>query len=46
MGRVLLHEYLRLPSGVMVFGVVLFAIGCFVAVGRIEALVNKSRAAR
>ena len=33
-------------SGVMVFGVVLFAIGCFAAVGRIEALVNKSRAAR
>jgi uncharacterized protein len=46
MGRVLLHEYLRLPSGVMVFGVVLFAICCFVAVGRIEALVNRARSAR
>lgn len=46
MGRVLLHEYLRLPSGVMVFSVVLFAVGCFAAVGRIEALVNRGRAAR
>jgi hypothetical protein len=27
----------------MVFGVVLFAIGCFFAVGRIEALVNRGR---
>jgi hypothetical protein len=43
MGRVLLHEYFGLPSGVMVFGVVLFAIGCFFAVGRIEALVNRGR---
>jgi uncharacterized protein len=45
MGRVLLHEYLHLPSGVVVFGVVLFAIGCFFAVGRIEALVNRGRSA-
>jgi hypothetical protein len=45
MGRVLLHEYFGLPSGVMVFGVVLFAIGCFFAVGRIEALVNRGRSA-
>jgi hypothetical protein len=44
MGRVLLNEYFRLPSGVMVFAVVLFAIGTFAAVGRIEALVNKGRA--
>ena len=45
MGRVLLHEYFGLPSGVVVFGVVVFAIGCFFAVGRIEALVNRGRSA-
>lgn len=46
MGRVLLGEYLGLPSGVVVFGVVLFAVGCFVAVARVEAMVAAWRAAR
>jgi hypothetical protein len=41
-GRVLLHEYFHLPSAVMVFAVVLFAIGCFFAVGKIEAAVRRS----
>ena len=43
MGRVLLHEYFGIPSGPMVLGVVLFALGAFVAVGKIEALVNRAR---
>ena len=43
MGRVLLHEFFGLPSSVVVFGVVLFAIGCFVAVAKVEALVNRGR---
>ena len=38
-GRVLLHEYFGIPSGVMVMLVVLFAIGSLYAVTRIEALV-------
>ena len=42
MGRVLLHEYFHLPSAVMVFAVVLFAVGAFFAVGRIEAAVRRS----
>lgn len=41
LGRVLLHEYLGIPSGPMVFAVVLFAIGAFAAVGRIEAVVTR-----
>lgn len=45
LGRVLLNEYFGLPSGVVVFGVVLFAIGAFWAVGWIEKLVNKGRSA-
>jgi len=44
MGRVLLHEFFGMSSSVVVLGVVLFAIGCFVAVGKIEALVNRGRA--
>jgi len=44
MGRVLLHEFFGISSSVVVFGVVLFAIGCFVAVRKIEALVNRGRA--
>lgn len=38
-GRVLLHDYFHLPSGVMVFAVALFAVGCFWAVGKIEKAV-------
>jgi uncharacterized protein len=41
-GRVLLHEFFHLPSGVIVLGVVIFAVGAFVAVGRIEAAVRRS----
>ena len=43
MGRVLLHEYFGIPSGPMVVAVVLFALGAFAAVGRIEVLVNRKR---
>jgi uncharacterized protein len=39
LGRVLLHEYFGIPSGVMVPLVVVFAIGSLYAVTRIEALV-------
>jgi hypothetical protein len=39
LGRVLLHEYFGIPSGVMVMLVVLFAIGSLYAVTRIETLV-------
>jgi len=42
-GRVLLHEFFHLPSGVLVLAVVLFAVGAFVAVGRIEAAVRRSQ---
>jgi hypothetical protein len=42
MGRVLLHEYFGIPSGPMVVVVVLFALGAFAAVGKIEALVNRT----
>jgi uncharacterized protein len=41
-GRVLLHEQFHVSSGVMVLVVALFAAGAFWAVGRIEALVNRS----
>lgn len=44
-GRVLLHEYFHVSSGVMVFAVALFAVGAFWAVSKIEAAVN-ARAAR
>ncbi len=40
-GRILLHEWLGVPSGVVVFGVVLMAVGAFAAVARVEALVNR-----
>ncbi|ABC82399.1 YeeE/YedE thiosulfate transporter family protein [Anaeromyxobacter dehalogenans] len=43
-GRVLLHEWLRLPSGVVVFAVALLAVGAFWAVGRIERWVNRRAA--
>jgi uncharacterized protein len=42
MGRVLLHETLGLPSGPVVLAVVLFAVGAFFAVGKIEAAVRGS----
>jgi len=38
-GPLLLHEYFGIPSGVMVFLVVLFAIGALAAVTRVETLV-------
>jgi uncharacterized protein len=41
-GRVLLHEFFHLPSGVIVLAVVLFAVGAFFAVSRIEAAVRRS----
>jgi len=40
MGRILVHEYLGIPSGVMVLGVMLFAVGSLFAVTRIEAVVR------
>jgi uncharacterized protein len=39
-GRVLLHEWAHVSSGVMVFAVALFAVGAFWAVGRIETWVR------
>jgi hypothetical protein len=45
-GRVLLHEYLRVPSGVMVLAVALFAVGAFWAVGKIERAVRARYPAR
>ncbi|MCP4605231.1 MAG: YeeE/YedE family protein [Proteobacteria bacterium] len=43
MGRVILSEFFGLPSGVMVFAVVLFAIGALFLVSKIEAMVNRER---
>ena len=45
-GRVLLHEFFRVPSGVMVLAVALFAVGAFWAVGKIERAVRAGRPAR
>jgi len=42
MGRVLMHEWFGIPSGVMVVLVALFAVGSLYAVTRIEAMVRKS----
>ncbi|BDG06035.1 YeeE/YedE thiosulfate transporter family protein [Anaeromyxobacter oryzae] len=44
-GRVLLHEWAHVSSGVMVFAVALFAVGAFWAVGRIERMVRARLAA-
>jgi len=44
-GKVLLHEWLHLPSGVAVLAVALLAVGAFVLAGRIEARV-RARAGR
>jgi len=41
MGRVLLHEYLAVPSGVVVLAVAVFAVFALWAVGKIEKLVNR-----
>ena len=43
MGRIILSEFFGIPSGYVVFGVVLFAIGVLFAVTKIEALVNRPR---
>jgi hypothetical protein len=45
-GRVLLHEFFRVPSGVMVLAVALFAVGAFWAVGKIERAVRARCPAR
>jgi hypothetical protein len=44
MGRLLIHEYLHVSSGVVVFAVALFAVASFWLVGRIEKRVNRSLA--
>jgi hypothetical protein len=41
MGRLLIHEWLGVPSGVVVLGVALFAVGALYAVTRIETIVRK-----
>jgi hypothetical protein len=45
MGRLLLHDFLHLPSGVLVFSVALFAVASFWLVSKIESRVNARRAA-
>lgn len=44
-GRVLLHEWLGVPSGVVVFAVAVAAVGAFVLGGKIEAVVRARAAA-
>lgn len=44
-GRLLLHEWLGLSSGVVVFAVALFAVGAFALVARVERWVNGRAAA-
>lgn len=44
MGRVLLQDFLHLPSGVLVFAVALFAAGSFWLVSKIELRVNERSA--
>jgi uncharacterized membrane protein YedE/YeeE len=46
LGRVLLHESLGLPSGVLVFIISAFAVGALYAVGIIENRVNAAVAAK
>lgn len=41
-GRILLHEYFHIPSGVMVLAVALFAVSAFWATSKIEAAVRRS----
>lgn len=40
-GRVLLHEFLHVPSGVMVLAVALMAVGAFWGTSKIEAIVRR-----
>ncbi len=42
MGRLLINEYLHVSSGIVVFGVALFAVACFWLVSKIEWRVNRS----
>jgi uncharacterized protein len=44
-GRVLISDFLHLPTGVVVFGVTVFALVAFWAVKHIERLVNARRVA-
>lgn len=44
-GRVLLHEWLHLPSGVVVFAIAVAAVGAFTLAGRIESRVRARPAA-
>lgn len=46
LGRVLLHEYFGIPSGVMVLVVTLFAVGALWAATRIEGIVLRRQARR
>ncbi len=41
MGRVLLHGWQGVPSGVVVLGVALFSIAALYGVTRIEAIVHR-----
>ncbi|MCP4679621.1 MAG: YeeE/YedE family protein [Deltaproteobacteria bacterium] len=45
MGRVILSEFFGVSSGVVVFAVVLFAIGALFTVSKIEERVNRGRSA-
>lgn len=40
-GRLMLYDAFHVPSGVVVLAVAVFAVGCFWAVGRIEAAVRE-----
>jgi uncharacterized protein len=44
-GRVLLHEWLHLPSGVVVFAIAVAAVGAFALAGKIESRVRARPAA-
>ena len=44
MGRVLIHEWLGVPSGPVVLGVAAMAVGAFFFVGKVQAWVNGGRA--
>lgn len=40
-GRVLIHEFFNVPSGVVVFAVVVMAVGAFIGAGKVEDLVRE-----
>ncbi|MEW6440008.1 MAG: YeeE/YedE thiosulfate transporter family protein [bacterium] len=42
MGRILLGQYLHIPSGIMVFAVAVMAIGAFYAASKVENMVARS----